>query len=94
MGASDRRNHQRQPNLGAVRLHRATGQLDQEDPDPRRAGSSGLGTITEANLVGALAGQPLSALIDEIRSGNTYVNVHTSQFPGGEIRGQIQMNGR
>ncbi len=48
------------------------------------------GVITAANLVGSLAGQPLSALIDQIRAGNTYVNVHTTQFPGGEIRGQIE----
>lgn len=59
------------------------------------------GTITAANLVGPLAGQPLSALIDAMRAGNAYVNVHTNDgvdptntgpgdFPGGEIRGQIQ----
>jgi hypothetical protein len=59
------------------------------------------GTITAANLVGPLAGQPLSALIDAMRAGNTYVNVHTDDgvaptdtgpgdFPGGEIRGQIR----
>lgn len=47
------------------------------------------GVITEANLVGALAGQPLSALIEQIQAGNAYVNVHTDQFPGGEVRGQI-----
>ena len=47
------------------------------------------GTITAADLVGSLAEQPLSALVAEIRSGNAYVNVHTSQFPPGEIRGQI-----
>jgi CHRD domain len=58
------------------------------------------GTITAANLIGPLAGQPLSALISAIEAGNTYVNVHTSDgvapdntgpgdFPGGEIRGQI-----
>jgi hypothetical protein len=58
------------------------------------------GTITAANLVGPLAGQPLSALIDAIETGNTYVNVHTNDgldpanigpgdFPGGEIRGQL-----
>lgn len=29
------------------------------------------------------------SLIDAIRSGNTYVNVHTLQNPPGEIRGQI-----
>lgn len=59
------------------------------------------GTITAANLVGPLAGQPLSALIDAMRAGNTYVNVHTNDgvpptdtgagdFPGGEIRSQIR----
>jgi hypothetical protein len=28
-------------------------------------------------------------LVDAIRAGVTYVNVHTTKFPGGEIRGQI-----
>ena len=62
------------------------------------------GTITAANLVGALAGQPLSALIDAINAGNAYVNVHTNDgiaptntgpgdFPGGEVRGQIEHRG-
>ena len=46
-------------------------------------------TRTTANLVGPLVGQPLSALIDEIRSGNAYVNVHTLVNPAGEIRGQL-----
>ncbi len=36
------------------------------------------GTITAANLTGALAGQPLSALIAQIEAGNAYVNVHTN----------------
>lgn len=59
------------------------------------------GTITASDLTGGLSGQPLSALIDQIRAGNTYVNVHTNDgvaptntgpgdFPGGEIRGQIR----
>lgn len=48
------------------------------------------GTITAANLIGLLAGQALDALIEEFESGNAYVNVHTSQFPGGEIRGQVR----
>lgn len=58
------------------------------------------GTITAANLVGPLAGRPLSELIDALEAGNTYVNVHTDDgvappntgsgdFPGGEIRGQL-----
>jgi CHRD domain-containing protein len=58
------------------------------------------GTFTSANLVGALAGHPLSDLFAAIRAGNAYVNVHTDDgvapgntgagdFPGGEIRGQL-----
>jgi CHRD domain-containing protein len=31
----------------------------------------------------------LAELIAAIRSGDTYVNVHSSKFPGGEIRSQI-----
>lgn len=59
------------------------------------------GTIQAGDLVGPLAGQPLLELIGRMRAGNTYVNVHTNDgvapintgpgdFPGGEIRGQIQ----
>ena len=66
----------------------------------RTDGVLATGTITADDLVGPLAGQPLSVLIDEIEAGNTYVNVHTNDgvdpagtgpgdLPGGEIRGQI-----
>lgn len=62
------------------------------------------GTFTAANLVGPLAGQPLSALLTALRSGNAYVNVHTNDgdmtpntgpgdFPGGEVRGQVEQRG-
>lgn len=47
------------------------------------------GTITASDLVGPLAGMPLSVLLAEMEAGNTYVNVHTIANPGGEIRGQI-----
>lgn len=47
------------------------------------------GTITAADLVGPLGGMSLSALLSEMMSGNTYVNIHTEQNPGGEIRGQL-----
>jgi len=66
----------------------------------RQTGVLATGTITAANLVGPLAGQPLSALLTELRSGNAYANVHTNDglgdpntgpgdFPGGEIRAQL-----
>lgn len=47
------------------------------------------GTITAANLVGPLGGQPLSSLLARMREMETYVNVHTVAYPAGEIRGQI-----
>ncbi|MDI6710486.1 MAG: CHRD domain-containing protein [Bacillota bacterium] len=48
------------------------------------------GTITREDLVGPLQGRPLSALVSEMRAGNTYVNAHTKQNPEGEIRGQVR----
>lgn len=48
------------------------------------------GTITDADLVGPLAGMSVDDLLQEIKDGETYVNVHTQQNPGGEIRGQIR----
>lgn len=62
------------------------------------------GTITAADLVNALAGQPLSSLITLLSTGGAYVNVHTNDgvaptntgpgdFPGGEIRGQVEDRG-
>jgi len=58
------------------------------------------GTITAANLVGPLAGHPLSDLVDAMSTGRAYVNLHTNDgvdgvdtgagdFPGGEIRADI-----
>lgn len=47
------------------------------------------GVITAADLIGPLAGMDLNSLIQRIRSGNIYVNVHTVVNPGGEIRGQL-----
>ena len=58
------------------------------------------GTVTAANLTGPLTGQPFSALVAALNSGNAYVNVHTNDgvpptntgpgdFPGGEIRGNF-----
>lgn len=56
----------------------------------RSQGTLAEGTITASQLVGALLGDTLDDLMDEIRDNNAYVNVHTSQFPPGEIRGQIR----
>ena len=47
------------------------------------------GNITSANLEGPLAGKQLSDLLSSMHSMGIYVNVHTIQYPNGEIRGQI-----
>jgi CHRD domain len=73
-------------------------------PDPagggRHNGVLNTGTFTSANLVGELEGADIEDLVDAILDGRAYVNVHTNDgmgdpntgpgdFPGGEIRGQL-----
>lgn len=61
------------------------------------------GTFTAANVTGQPAGPPagqgiqpgeFAELIKAIRAGKTYANVHTTKFPGGEIRTQIRNGDR
>jgi len=41
-------------------------------------------------LVGSAVWTDISAaLVDELFAGNLYLNFHTTEFPGGEVRGQI-----
>ena len=51
------------------------------------------GVITSSDVVGPMPGGIAPGEFDEllkaIRAGKTYVNVHSSKFPGGEIRSQI-----
>jgi len=52
------------------------------------------GTITPANVIGP-AGQGIAPgefreLVDAIEADTAYVNVHTDQYQGGEIRGQLR----
>lgn len=53
-------------------------------------GQLGAGDFTDADLVGPLAGMTLADLLTAIEEGRAYVNVHTDQFPAGEIRGSLQ----
>lgn len=55
----------------------------------RFQGSLAEGTITAANLTGPLAGMTIADLLAAIEADNAYVNVHTEQNLGGEIRGQL-----
>jgi hypothetical protein len=47
------------------------------------------GSFTAADLKGPLFGKQLSDLVNMIKDGDAYVNVHTTQNPEGEIRGQL-----
>ncbi len=42
-----------------------------------------------ADLTGPLAGASFVDFLNEVAAGNVYINLHTAQFPGGEIRGQL-----
>lgn len=50
------------------------------------------GMITAANVIGpsaqGVAAGEFAELVKAMRAGAAYVNVHTTTFPGGEIRGQ------
>jgi len=44
------------------------------------------GSFTAADVTGV----SFADLLNQMRNGTAYTNVHTTAFPGGEMRGQIQ----
>ena len=52
------------------------------------------GTITPADIIGpaaqGIAAGEFRELVDAIKAHTAYVNVHSAQYPGGEIRGQLR----
>lgn len=52
------------------------------------------GVISDAQVIPTDCGADLAGLVDSMRAGNTYVNVHSLGVPSGELRGQIYPLGR
>jgi hypothetical protein len=56
------------------------------------------GTIEPEDVIGpasqGIAPTEFDELVDAIRAGVTYANVHSSTWPGGEIRAQLGQRGR
>lgn len=65
---------------------------------PGGAGSEAEGVISAEDVIGptgqAVPAAAFAELLELIRSGNAYVNVHSTSAPGGEVRGQIRHAGR
>lgn len=61
-----------------------------ENPQPSGPANGVLaeGYIMADDVTGALSGD-LDGLIDAIRNGMIYINVHTTSVPSGELRGQL-----
>src|SRR5882762_8251560 len=63
---------------------------------PARGGTV-TGTVTAADVIGpngqGIAPGEFSKVLEAIHSGVTYVNVHSTKFPAGEIRGQVRVPG-
>ena len=56
------------------------------------------GTIVAANVTGPTTQGvdvgDLDSALEQVRLGLSYVNMHTTNFAGGEIRGQVRTGGR
>jgi hypothetical protein len=50
------------------------------------------GTLTQADVTPANGINTIADVAAAIEAGNAYVNVHTAEYPGGEIRGQLAVS--
>jgi hypothetical protein len=41
------------------------------------------------DFLGPMSGMSITDIVDKMKSGEIYVNIHTGSFPDGELRGQI-----
>jgi hypothetical protein len=76
--------------LAAAHLHVGAAGTNGPVVLPLKVGPSPMtGTLTAADLVPAGGVATFADAVDRLLSGQLYVNLHTAQNPGGEIRGQV-----
>ncbi|MEW6750419.1 MAG: CHRD domain-containing protein [Candidatus Latescibacterota bacterium] len=82
------------PNISAAHFHQAAMGVVGGVVHPL-AGTMADGVwVAQGVWSSADATGPLTAeLVAQLRAGNLYVNIHTPDYPGGEIRGQILTGG-
>jgi hypothetical protein len=89
--------HFGQPNVnGGVSFFFCGGAKPACPPGNTSAPATVTGTVAASDVMaiptqGMPAGD-LGAIVGEIKAGFAYANVHTTNFPGGEIRGQLSGN--
>lgn len=69
---------------------------DSQPACPAATSGTITGTFGAANVVGptaqGIAAGDLASALEAIGDGLGYVNMHTTMFPGGEIRGQVRVH--
>ena len=63
------------------------------EKDKTTGGVTIKGNFTASDFKGSMKGKALSDLQSAMGTNETYVNIHTSDHPDGEIRGQIKVKG-
>jgi CHRD domain len=58
-------------------------------PTEQVNGTVGEANVSASNFEGPMKGKQVSDLVTAMNNGTTYVNVHTTDFPNGEIRGEL-----